>query len=110
MAARISHLFSVLASSFKLEYPLNDVLPNIENRRDALLAKIFEFRRSNNEATEADYELLYAYGELYSKRLLLPMLTRTVLVTGQLADDLQEVIREIETLFGTLDEESLKLQ
>jgi hypothetical protein len=33
-----------------------------------------------------------------------------VLVTGQLADDLQEVIREIETLFGTLDEESLKLQ
>ena len=110
LAARISHLFSVLASSFKLEYPLNDVLPNIENRRDALLAKIFEFRRSNNEATEADYELLYAYGELYSKRLLLPMLTRTVLVTGQLADDLQEVIREIETLFGTLDEESLKLQ
>ena len=65
MAARISHLFSVLASSFKLEYPLNDVLPNIENRRDALLAKIFEFRRSNNEATEADYELLYAYGEHY---------------------------------------------
>jgi len=38
------------------------------------------------------------------------MLTCTVLVTGQLADDLQEVIREIETLFGTLDEESLKLQ
>jgi hypothetical protein len=38
------------------------------------------------------------------------LLTRAVLVTGQLADDLQEVIREIETLFGTLDEESLKLQ
>ena len=37
-------------------------------------------------------------------------LTFAVLVTGQLADDLQEVIREIETLFGTLDEESLKLQ
>jgi hypothetical protein len=33
-----------------------------------------------------------------------------VLVTGQLADDLQEVIHEIETLFGTLDEESLKLR
>jgi hypothetical protein len=70
LAARISHLFSVLASSFKLEYPLNDVLPNIENRRDALLAKIFEFRRSNNEATEADYELLYAYGEHYLKHSL----------------------------------------
>lgn len=112
LAARISHLFSVLASSFKLEYPLNDVLPNIENRRDALLAKIFEFRRSSNEATEADYELLYAYGELYSKCScnIYQSLTFAVLVTGQLADDLQEVIREIETLFGTLDEESLKLQ
>jgi len=63
LSARISHLFSVLASSFKLEYPLNDVLPNIENRRDALLTKIFEFRRNDTEATEADYELLYAYGE-----------------------------------------------
>jgi hypothetical protein len=38
------------------------------------------------------------------------LLMYTVLVTGQLADDLQEVIHEIETLFGTLDEESLKLQ
>jgi len=55
-------LFSVLASSFKLEYPLNDVLPNIEDRRDRLLTKIFEFRRNDTEATEADYELLYAYG------------------------------------------------
>jgi hypothetical protein len=53
-----------LASSFKLEYPLNDVLPNIENRRDNLLTKIFEFRRNDTEATEADYELLYAYGKL----------------------------------------------
>jgi hypothetical protein len=53
----------VLASSFKLEYPLNDVLPNIENRRDNLLTKIFEFRRIDTEATEADYELLYAYGK-----------------------------------------------
>ena len=52
----------MLASSFKLEYPLNDVLPNIEDRRDRLLAKIFEFRRNDTEATEADYELLYAYG------------------------------------------------
>jgi len=70
------------------------VLPNIEDRRDRLLTKIFEFRRNDTEATEADYELIYAY----------------VLVTGQLADDLQEVIHEIETMFGTLDEESLKLQ
>ena len=96
LSARISHLFSVLASSLKLEYPLNDVLPNIENRRDNLLAKIFEFRRSEQGslATEQDYELLYAY----------------VLVTGQLAQDIQAVITELENLFGTLNEDNLKLQ
>jgi len=69
LSARISHLFSVLASSLKLEYPVNDVLPNIEDRRDRLLARIFEFRRSGaNEAEieEADYEMLYAYGECQS--------------------------------------------
>lgn len=66
LSARISHLFSVLASSMKLEYPLNDALPSIENARDRLLAKIFEFRNRGEErqlATEQDYELLYAYGK-----------------------------------------------
>lgn len=66
LSARISHLFSVLASSIKLEYPLNDVLPNIDHTRDRLLAKIFEFRRDEEKAglaDEEDYELLYAYGK-----------------------------------------------
>lgn len=65
LSARISHLFSVLASSVKMEYPLNDVLPNIDNSRDRLLAKIFEFRRNTEvsaRATDEDYEMLYAYG------------------------------------------------
>lgn len=61
MSARISYLFSVLASSLKLEYPLSDVLPNIEDRRDRLLNKLFEYRRSTGIADEADYELFYAY-------------------------------------------------
>lgn len=61
LSARISHLFSVLASSLKLEYPLNDVLPNIEDRRDKLLNKLFEHRRSTGVANESDYEVLYAY-------------------------------------------------
>jgi len=65
LSARISHLFSVLASSVKLEYPLNDVLPSIDHTRDRLLARISEFRRSGegkDNTTEQDYELLYAYG------------------------------------------------
>ena len=97
LSARISHLFSVLASSFKLEYPLNDVLPSIEHSRDALLARISEFRRQGEgreEAVEGDFEVLYAY----------------VLVTGQLAGDIEAVSKEIEGLFGVLDEENLKLQ
>ncbi|KAK4992894.1 hypothetical protein LTR50_000800 [Elasticomyces elasticus] len=67
LSARISHLVSFLASSMKLEYPLNDVLPSIEHTRDRLLAKVFEFRKSGEGralATEQDYELLYAYGTL----------------------------------------------
>lgn len=93
---RISHLFSVLASSMKMAYPLNDVLPNIENARDRLLAKIFDFRKTNpgrDIATDEDYELLYAYA----------------LVTGQLAQDITFVGQEIEQLYGVLNEEDLKL-
>ncbi|KAF2495118.1 hypothetical protein BU16DRAFT_486353 [Lophium mytilinum] len=94
---RISHLFSVMASSMKLEYPLNDALPNIEHTRDRLLAKVFEFRKSGEErekATDEDYELLYAYA----------------LVTGQLAQDITVVGQEIEQLYGILNEDDLKLQ
>lgn len=96
LSARISHLFTVLASSIKLEYPLNDVLPSIVDRRDRLLAKIAEFRVTGDGreiTTEQDYEMLYAY----------------VLVTGQLAHDIEFVGQELEQLFGTLNEENLKL-
>ena len=49
----------------KMAYALNDVLPNIEDARDRLLAKIFDFRKTDpggDIATDEDYELLYAYG------------------------------------------------
>ncbi|KAJ9649075.1 hypothetical protein H2199_000988 [Coniosporium tulheliwenetii] len=90
---RISHLFSVLASSMKLEYPMNDALPNIEHTRDRLLAKVFDFRKnapSKDDATDEDYELLYAY--------------------GQLAQDITAVGQDIEQLYGVLNEDNLKLQ
>ena len=88
LCARISHLFQgtflpfelanqslclqlslvpVLASSMKLEYPLNEALPNIEHTRDRLLAKIFHFRKEERDgiaSRDEDFELLYAYGEL----------------------------------------------
>lgn len=96
LSARISHLFTVLASSIKVEYPLNDVLPNIEERRDKLLGKISQYRltaEGRELTTEQDYEMLYAY----------------VLVTGQLMKDIQAVGQELEMLFGSLNEENLKL-
>lgn len=58
---------AVLASSMKLEYPLNDTLPDIEHTRDRLLSKLFDFRKNapgSDMATDEDYELLYAYGTL----------------------------------------------
>jgi hypothetical protein len=63
----------VLASSMKLEYPMNDSLPNVEHTRDRLLARIFHFRQHsvNREiATDEDFELLYAYGKQDQVRLL----------------------------------------
>ena len=50
----------------KLEYPINDSLPNIEHTRDRLLAKVFDFRAhavGDHFATDEDFELLYAYGK-----------------------------------------------
>ncbi|KAL8840903.1 MAG: hypothetical protein Q9170_001096 [Blastenia crenularia] len=94
---RISHLFQVMASSIKLEYPLNDALPSIENTRDRLLAKIFGFRKEGKAAaitSDKDFMLLYTYA----------------LVTGQLKKAMQDIRNELETLFGSLDEEWLKLE
>jgi hypothetical protein len=105
-----------MASSMKLAYPLNDVLPNVEHTRDRLLAKVFEFRQTGLGkvvAKDEDYELLYAYGESLA---LLQITTSsdtnimTALVTGQLAHDLNMIGQEIEKLYGVLSEEDLKLQ
>jgi hypothetical protein len=96
LCSRISHLFSVLASSMKLEYPLNDALPNTDHARDRLLARIFAYRKNEaaaNGTTDEDFGLLYAYA----------------LVTGQLSQEIKEVLREVENLFGVLDEDLLKL-
>jgi uncharacterized membrane protein YgaE (UPF0421/DUF939 family) len=98
LCRRISHLFSVLASSMKLEYSItSDALPSIEHTRDRLLAKIFEYRRSDaqeQKVKDEDYSLLYTYA----------------LVTGQLSLGIESVLKEVENLFGVLDEEALRLQ
>lgn len=58
----------------KLEFPMNDALPNTEHARDRLLAKIFNYRRDDKQTSttnEQDYALLYAYGtHSYSNSLL----------------------------------------
>lgn len=86
LSSRISHLLSgewrilvlrvvglliwpgtVMASSMKLEYPFNDVLPNIEHARDRLLARLFRYRKdleASHLSTDEDYALLYAFGRL----------------------------------------------
>ncbi|KAF7920641.1 hypothetical protein BELL_0293g00090 [Botrytis elliptica] len=137
LCARISHLFQVMASSMKLEYPLlTDGLPSTAHSRDRLLAKIFQYRKnmsiSNRRSNEdeptqvndeddglsssgglelqgagvqrrssqgitvkdEDYEILYAF----------------ILVTGQLAEEIGKVQREVEVLFGVLDEGVLELR
>lgn len=82
LGARISHLFqggfltcskkpaadrvSVLASSMKLEFPMNGALPSVHHTRDRLLAKIFQFRQEEmgkGGVTDEDLGILYAYGK-----------------------------------------------
>jgi hypothetical protein len=47
----------------RLEYPMNDSLPNIEHSRDRFLAKLFAYRKlPERSAKDDDYELFYAYG------------------------------------------------
>lgn len=123
---RICHVFQVLASSMMLEYPLTDAVPSVAGIRDRLLGKIFQFRKEHSPeamrslgfieesetesgegshdtavassdtqvsavvAEEKDYALIYAY----------------TLVTGQVAQELKVAEREIESLFGILNEES----
>lgn len=126
---RICHVFQVLASSLMLEYPLTDAIPSVTGVRDRLLGKIFLFRKEHQRQNrrrgdgedggasrrmaaasaaaggqyeglldvtveEKDYALLYAYA----------------LVTGQVAEQLKLVEREIEGLFGVLDEDAILLQ
>ncbi|PQE04711.1 ribosomal l19 protein [Rutstroemia sp. NJR-2017a BBW] len=119
----------------QLEYPLlADNLPGTANARDRLLAKIFQYRKNtaasnrrsgedtsmDEDADDAlseglmitqaglrrrsslglvkvkdeDYEILYAF----------------ILVTGQLSEEIEKVQREVEALFGVLDEGALELR
>ena len=98
LARRISHLFSVLASSVKLEYPIDESVPEIDHARDRLLAKVYHYRQDvapqSRKATDEDYELLYAYA----------------LVTAQIAKEIESSGKVIEKLYGTLSEDLLQLQ
>ncbi|ROT34460.1 ribosomal protein L19 [Sodiomyces alkalinus F11] len=135
---RICHVFQVLASSVMLEYPLTDAVPSVGNNKDRLLGKIHRFRKehqrrlsgtdeegtnqrenSNGDAQgnrdgkaskdaptrpqlqdidvvveEQDYALLYAY----------------ILVTTQVAQELRVVQKEVEGLYGVLDEHAMLLR
>ncbi len=49
----------------KLEYPLNDALPDIDHARDRLLARLHRYRTddpTSQVTTDEDYALFYAYG------------------------------------------------
>lgn len=59
-------IVTVMASSMKLGYPLNDVLPSIDHARDRLLARIYRYRHDHEASqltTDEDCALLYGYSE-----------------------------------------------
>ena len=95
----------------KLEYPMNDSLPNIEHSRDRFLAKLFAYQKqAERNAKDEDFELLYAYGTLSCEKFWYTFWMHAGLVTGQIAGEIEGISRCIEQLYGVLNEESLKLQ
>ncbi|KAL2833242.1 transcriptional regulator of RNA polII, SAGA, subunit-domain-containing protein [Aspergillus cavernicola] len=75
LSSRISHLLSFMASSMKLEYPLNENLPNVEHARDRLLARLFQYRKDSEASrlsTDEDYSLIYAFARRASASLTAP--------------------------------------
>lgn len=101
----------------KLEFPLNDTMPNTEHARDRLLAKIFCYRKTDglaNEMNDEDFALLYAYGKdvcsiLYHPQILIRV-SGIALVTGQLSQEINDVALELEKIFGSINEDRLKLR
>ena len=104
----------------KIGYPIScDALPGTEHTRERLLAKVFTLRKklahgeqtgrdrdrdrdnqsaelndSHEPVEDEDFGLLYTYA----------------LVTGQLGLEIQNVLSELEDLFGVLDDDVLRLQ
>lgn len=106
----------VMAASMKLEYLLNDNLPNIDHARDRLLARVFHYRNdslASQSTTDEDYALLYAYGKLAMELCIfhrsLTDKNIIALVTGQLSTEIMAIMGEIGKLFGVLNEEVVKL-
>lgn len=94
LAGRLCHLFQVIASSFKLQYPLTDSLPSIEHARDAYLAKLFRYRtKEHPEAVDEDFAMYYA----------------EVLVAGQIQKSISSIAHQQEEIFGQLSEKLLQL-
>ncbi|KAM3076632.1 hypothetical protein ACMFMG_007438 [Clarireedia jacksonii] len=135
LCARMSHLFQVMASSMKLEYPLlADNLPSTANARDRLLAKIFQYRKNmavGNRRSNEDNSMDEDADDEYSEGLMISqaglrrrsslglvkvkdedyeILYAFILVTGQLSEEIEKVQREVESLFGVLDEGVLELR
>ncbi|KAK0745330.1 Fusaric acid resistance protein-like-domain-containing protein [Apiosordaria backusii] len=131
LCERICHVFQVLASSLMLEYPLTDAVPSVDRTRDRLLAKIFQFRKEHNPSVVLDYSSSSSNagsGSIRSSGMGMGMgglgklahlnveerdyalLYAYALVTGQVSEELKVVAKEIEGLFGVLDEDALLLQ
>jgi len=96
LCARIGHLFYVLGSSIRMGFPLPGTLPNTVRARDRLLAKLFDYRsrvRGQEGKTDEDFALIYAFA----------------LVTLRISDSLDTCVKNVESLYGVLEEEMLEL-
>lgn len=103
-----------MASSLKLEFPLNDALPNTDHARERFLTRIFKYRKAHSNTQskdDEDFALFYAYGKFFHTEACCSSTNAiAVLVTGQISKEISEIVQVLENLFGVLDEDLLKLQ
>ncbi|KAL2758662.1 hypothetical protein ACRALDRAFT_2040793 [Sodiomyces alcalophilus JCM 7366] len=134
---RICHVFQVLASSIMLQYPLTDVVPSVENNKDRLLGKIYQFRKEHQHrlsiADEGGTDQRHMAGEdangdtqshgggspskwpplrgdVVVEEQDYALLYAYILVTAQVAQELRVVQKEVEGLYGVFDEDALLLR
>ncbi|KAK9457698.1 Fusaric acid resistance protein-like-domain-containing protein [Dipodascopsis uninucleata] len=96
LSSRLFLLFYLIASAIRLGLPLPSALPNTDHARDRMIAKVNKYRMkqvASDHGSDDDFVLFYAY----------------ILSTLAIDGGLHDIIRLLQELFGSIEEETLSI-